>query len=83
MLSHPLLPHSEKLVPYILARDYSGNRPSKHYAKSEAGANLVMYDVYWLAMILLSCYLQEYLEYISSISIMHNHDNTCTQWITW
>jgi hypothetical protein len=44
----PLQPNwrKKKLVLYILARDYSGNRPSKPCAKSEFGVNPVMYDVY-------------------------------------
>ncbi len=38
---------SEKLVSYILASDYHGNRPLKPYTKTEIGTCLVMYDVYF------------------------------------
>jgi hypothetical protein len=59
----------------IPAHNYSGNRLQEPYAKSESGTNLVMYDVYWLAMMMLfMCYFftgSKYLEYISSITIMH------------
>jgi hypothetical protein len=38
---------SDKLVQYILAHAYGGNWPSKSYALSKSGANLVLqYDVY-------------------------------------
>ncbi len=43
-------PDSEKLIAHITARDISGNRPLKPYAKSESDVNLVMYDVYWQAI---------------------------------
>ncbi len=45
-LSHPPRPNSEKLVLYISAREYSGNKPQKPYALLKSGANFVMYDVY-------------------------------------
>ncbi len=45
-MSRPPRPQSEKLVPYIPARDYNCNRPLNPYAKSETGAGLVLYDVY-------------------------------------
>ncbi len=41
----------------------------KPYAKSDLGMNLVMYDVYWLTMMLLFM-RSKYLEYIASIRIM-------------
>ncbi len=47
----------------------------KPSAKSESGTNLVMYDVYGLAMMMLFTGLN-FLEYISSITIMHNDNNS-------
>ncbi len=49
----------------------------KPYAKSESGTNLVMYKVYWLAMMMLFMGWK-YLQYISRIRIMHNDDNNWT-----
>jgi hypothetical protein len=53
----------------------------KLYAKSESDTNVVMYDVYWLAMMMLFTG-SKYLEYISSIRVMHSDDNqTIDYWI--
>jgi hypothetical protein len=43
--------------------------------------NLVMYDVVWLAMMLLITG-SKYLEYISSVKIMHNDNNNFAWSIT-
>jgi hypothetical protein len=49
----------------------------KHYAKSESGTNLVMYDVFLLATKMLFMG-SKYLEYISSVTVMHNDNNNRT-----
>ncbi len=46
----------------------------KSYANSESGKNLVMYIVYGLAMLMLFTG-SKYLEYISSIPIIHSDNN--------
>jgi hypothetical protein len=45
-VSRPPQPQSEKLVPYIPARDYNCNKPSNPYAKSKQVQVLYLYDVY-------------------------------------
>ncbi len=75
------LPHCDpirkKLITSISARDYSGDSLRNLYAKSESGTNLVMYDVYWLAMMMLFTG-SKYLEYISSMRIMYIDNNNRT-----
>ncbi len=66
-----LCPNSEKLVPSIPARNYRAIGLRKHYAKSESGTNLVIYDVYWRSMMMLFTG-SKCLEYISCIMIMQN-----------
>jgi hypothetical protein len=53
----------EKLVLYIQACNYSGNRPSKAFG--ESGANIVMYGVYWLAIKFVLWLLQQNLNTLS------------------
>jgi hypothetical protein len=50
--------------------------------KLESGTNLVMYNDYLLAMLMLFMGFK-YLEYISSVRIRHNHDDNGHNQFPW
>jgi hypothetical protein len=73
----PTQPKFGEIASVYLIWNLGGNRPLELYAKSESALNLAMYDIYWLAMVMLFME-SKYLEYISSITIIHNNNNNQT-----
>jgi hypothetical protein len=50
--SRTLRPQLKKLVPYTRLMTVVAIGLQKPFAKLESGANLIMYDVYWLVMLM-------------------------------
>jgi hypothetical protein len=72
-------PTSEKLVPSIPALDYSRDMASKTLSYVGIKQESVMYDVYWLAMMMFTGlkylgYILDYFQYQN----MHNDNNNHT-----